>query len=75
MSLPLPMAIKVMGDDWDPIESIKVSEIFDPFFPLKMTVWNDDDFFYIILKFSQGPLKFRCARALLEVKIFGYKEL
>ena len=37
-SLPFPLAIRVIGDDWDPMESIKVSEILEPFFPLKMTV-------------------------------------
>ena len=28
------------GDDWDPIESVKVLEILEPSFPLNTTVWK-----------------------------------
>ena len=28
------------GDDWDPIESVKILEIFEPSFPLSTTVWK-----------------------------------
>ena len=28
------------GDDWDPIESVKVLEILEPSFPLSTTVWK-----------------------------------
>lgn len=38
------MVIRVIGEDWDPMESVNVSDIFDPFFPLRTIVfkWNKE---------------------------------
>lgn len=69
MSLPLPLVINVMGDDWEPMESIKVSEILDPFFPLRMTVFfykKRKLRFYAYCKNAKLPVILNFQRFLVE---------